>query len=259
MSRKFQNLRKFKLAGRHPYAVPFITLVLLVLISGGVYLVARQTHKLPPVHDAKIVIISDNHKQQIVPAQEPTVDSLLQKLNIKLNEGDVVEPAITTKINQDQFRINIYRAVPVAIVDGDNKTYTFSASKTPRAVAQQAGTRLYPEDRINTYPVQNFVEQGAIGEQVIVDRATPVNVDLYGTPVTLRTQAKTVAGLIKEKNIKLIQNDRVEPGLNTPLTPGQKLSFIRTGSKTETVTEEIAMPEQLVNDNGLAYGTSAIR
>jgi len=254
-----RRIKKFKLMSRHPHAVPFITIGLLVILTVGGYYLARSTHNLPPVHDAKIVIISHDHQQQIVPSKEGTVGQLLKKLNLNLGEGDVVEPALTSVIDQDQFRINIYRAVPVQIVDGANKTFAFSASKTPRAIAQQSGAQLYPEDIITTVPVQDFIKSGAIGEQVVIDRAIPLDVDLYGAPVTLRTHAKTVGGLIREKNIKLAPNDQLVPAADTPLTSGQHVAFIRTGTKTETVTEQIATPIQKINDNTLAYGTTAVR
>jgi resuscitation-promoting factor RpfB len=251
--------RNIRQMSRHPFAVPFITFGVLLTVSGIVYVAASQTDKLPPTHDAKIVIISHDNEQQIVPSGTATVGELLKKLNIPLNQGDVVEPAKNTRIDQDQFRINIYRAVPIEIVDGTKRTFTFSAAKTPRAIAQQVGTTLYPEDRAQTEPVQNFLKTGAIGEQVIVDRATPVAVDLYGTPVVLRTHATTVEGLMKEKGIKLIKDDRVAPAVGTPLSQTPKVSFIRTGVKTETVREVIAKPTQTINDATLAYGTTAVR
>lgn len=254
-----RRIRQFKLMSRHPFAVPVITIGLMVFLTGMIYLVARGTHNLPPAHDAKIVIISHDKQQQIVPSKEDTVGKLLQKLNIRLNGGDVVEPALTTHIDQDQFRINIYRAVPVEIVDGSHHTFTFSAYKTPRSVAQQAGTNLFPEDVITTQPVQDFLKTGSIGEQVVVERARPVNVDLYGTPVTMRTQAQTVGGLMREKGIRLIKGDQVSPAPDAALTPDTKVTFLRTGTKTETVTENIDMPVQIVDDPTLAYGTSAVR
>jgi resuscitation-promoting factor RpfB len=254
-----RRLREFKLMSRHPFAVPVITILLLIILTGGGYFLASRTHNLPPVHDAKIVIISDEHQQRIVPSKQDTVGDLLKRLNYKLNQGDVVEPDAGTRINQDQFRINIYRAVPVQIVDGDHKAFAFSASKTPRAIAVQSGAKLYPEDAITTNPVRDFVASGAIGEQVVINRAVPVKVDLYGTKTTLRTQAKTVGGLVREKGIKLAKKDKIRPGLDTPIRAGQHLAFIRTGTKTETVTEKIATPVKRVNDPTLAYGTSAIR
>lgn len=257
---KRTRLPKIKKVSRHPsFKVPAITFGVLIVVSAGAFVVARQTHKLPPVHDSKIVVISHDGQEQIVPVKTSTVGGLLNKLDIKLNEGDVVEPSKTTHINQDQFRINIYRALPVEVVDGDHKIFALSAAKTPRAVAQQTGAVLYPEDLVNAKPVQDFIKTGSVGEQIVIDRATPINVDLYGTPVTLRTHAKTVAGLMQEKNIKLEAKDQVIPAPNTPLAGLDKVTFLRTGTKTETVTEQIAMPEQIINDNTLAYGTSAIR
>ncbi len=254
-----KSKHEVKAASRHPYAVPVITFGVFVVLGGSLYLGARLTHNIPAQKDAKIVIISHDHIQQTVPAGQSTVGDLLRKLNISLNQGDVVEPAQNTVIDQDQFRINVYRALPVTIVDGEQRTSTASAARTPRAIAQQAGTQMYPEDRVVAKPANDFLKPGSIGEEVTIDRATPISVDLYGSPVTLRTHAKTVGELVKEKNIKLIQNDRVEPAINTPITPGQHVAFIRTGTKTETVTEEIPTPVQTINDATLAYGTKAVR
>lgn len=254
-----RRIRQFKIMSRHPFAVPFITLGLLIILTGGIYLVARQTDKLPTEHDAKIVIISYDNQQRTVPSKKTTVGELLKKLHLNLGEGDVVEPSATAVIDQDQFRINIYRAVPVEIVDGGHRSFALSAAKTPRAMAQQAGSNLYPEDRVTTAPATNFIKNSALGEEVVIDRATAINVDLYGTPVVLRTHAATVGQLIREKGIKLEKKDQVVPALNTPITPGQKLSLIRTGIKVVAVTEEIAMPVETISDPTLAYGTTAIR
>lgn len=250
---------ELKTASKHPFAVPLITCLVVVFAGLGVFVVAKSTNSIPVDQKHNIVIVSHDGIKQTVPSGQATVGALLQKMNIKINQGDVVEPEIDTKIDQDQFKVNIYRAVPVTIIDGDDRVVSSSAARTPRAIAQQTGVQLYPEDIVETNPAQDFLKTGGIGEEVRVDRATPVNVDLYGTPVILRTHAKTVGGLAKEKNIKLIQNDRMEPSADTPITPNQKISFIRTGTKTETVTEEIAMPVETINDASLAYGTKAIR
>ena len=248
-----------KTKGKHPYAVPLITFVVMTFVIGTVYIVARQFNKLPAPTDNKIVIISYDKHQRVVPVKQDTVGNLLNKLNITINPGDVVEPTPTTKINQDQFRINIYRAVPVQIVDGDSKISTFSAAKTPRAVAEQVGQNVYPEDKIVAEPVQDFVASGAIGERLIIKRSTPVNVDLYGTPVTIRTQSKTVGELIKEKNIVLTKDDKLSVPANTPISANMQFAVLRTGIKVTTVTEEIPSPVQTINDPNLAYGTTAIR
>jgi uncharacterized protein YabE (DUF348 family) len=254
-----QNTDELKTMSRHPHAVPVITFAVLILLTGSIYLIARQTHRIKPHRDAFIVIVSHDHVKQVVPSHTQTVGSLLKKLNINLNEGDVVEPDASTLVKQDDFRVNVYRAVPVQVVDGSQKTFAFSAATTPRAIAQQTGQTLYPEDWVNTVPAQNFVKSGAIGEQLIIDHATPVNVDLYGAKVVIRTHAKTVAGLMREKHIVLTKQDHLSIPANTPIKANMKIAFLRTGTKTKTVTETIATPVKTVNDNSLAYGTQAIR
>lgn len=252
-----RRIRRFKLMSRHPFAVPVITFCGLIIASIAVYLFVN--HYDAPANNAYVVIISHDHTKQTVPSRQPTVDTLLAKLNIHLNQGDVVEPSLAAHINQNEFRINIHRAVPVEIVDNSHRTFTFSASTTARSIAQQTGTIIYPEDDVVTRPVSNFIAEAAIGEQVIINRATPVNVNLYGTPVAIRTHAKTVAELIKQKNIHLASDDQVLPSPDTPITPNQSIFIARNGTKLETVTETIPKPVQTVSDPTLSYGTSAIR
>jgi uncharacterized protein YabE (DUF348 family) len=254
-----RRIKKMKIMSRHPFAVPFFTFAILLVVTGAVYVLARQTHHLPHEVGSNIVIISYDHQHQTVPSRNQTVGSLIKKLHIPLGEGDVVEPAPSTPIDQDQFRINIYRAVPVLVQDGSNMTFAFSAGTTSRSIAQQSGQTVYPEDKLITTPVQNFVKDAAIGEQVVIDRATPISVDLYGTPVVLRTQAKTIGEMMREKHMLLQKNDHIVPSVDTPIVAGEQVSFLRTGTKVITVSEEIAMPVQNISDDTLAYGTNAIR
>jgi uncharacterized protein YabE (DUF348 family) len=251
------HVKRFKRLHKHPLLVPIATFLVLLAVSA--LFVAFLSRHDKPVADAFVVIIKHDKATQVVPSREPTVGSLLKKLDITLNEGDVVEPAITAPINQEDFRINVYRAVPVQVVDNGHVTFAFSAATTPRSIAAQIGLTTYAEDKVVTKPIDNFVTQGAIGEQVVIDRATPVNFTLYGANTTARTQATTVAGLIKEKGIKMTKDDQVTPAPATPITPNMAVTIVRNGIITQAVTEPIAPPIQAIQDPNLAMGTSAVR
>jgi uncharacterized protein YabE (DUF348 family) len=249
--------KRFKTLRAHPLMVPLVTFLGLFVITA--ILVLFLTHHDKAVPDAYIVIIKHDNATQTVPSREPTVGSLLKKLNITLNEGDVVEPAATAPINQEDFRINVYRAVPVQVVDSGHVTFAFSAATTPRSIAAQAGLTTYAEDIVETKPIDNFVTQGAIGEQVVIDRAVPINLTLYGANTLARTQSKTVGQLIKEKGITLTKNDQVTPALETPITPNLAVNIVRNGTVTQNVTEPIPAPVQAIQDDTLTIGTSAVR
>lgn len=253
-TRRVQLVKQFS---RHPVAVPIFTFAFLLSLTGLGYLILVDRDA--PVRDTRVVIISHDGEKQTVPSMEQSVGSLLRKLDIRLGRGDRVEPALNTQIRQDDFRINIYRAVPVKVVDEGVSTYTFSAATTPRAIARQTGSELFAEDRIVTVPTANFLRDGAIGERVIIERATPVNLNIYGTLQTIRTHADTVGELVREKGINLQTSDQVLPSPDTPISKNQQIFIAREGTKLESVTEEIEMPVELIMDDSLAYGTTAIR
>lgn len=254
-----KDIKSFRKASRHPWAVPVITfgvLLLITLIGLGVY--SRFNHTAPkPAR--YIVIISHDHAKQIVPSDEPTVGALLKKLHLTLNRGDVVEPALTARINANEYRINIYRALPVEIDDGGSKTYTFSAAKTPRAIVQQDGLNLYPEDMVTTSEATNFISQGAIGQVVSIKRSQPINLILYGTPIVTRTHSDTVRQMLAEKNIKMQPGDTVQPSLDTPVTAGMNVFVLHAGTTVTTSVQPIPEPIQYINDPSLSEGTTAIR
>ena len=237
--------------------VPVVTFVGLLLLTGlGFLFFGSHTQ---PVPNAFVVIISYDHHVETVPTHQRTVGALLSALHIPLNEGDVVEPSPSAAIDQVDFRVNIYRAVPVEIIDGTQKTYTFSAATTPRSIARQAGISTFAEDDLQDVPTTNFLADSSIGKQVVIDRSTPVNINLYGALTVTHTHAKTVAQLIKEKQVKLAKDDQVTPALDTPLTPNTQVVIARNGTKLETTTEAIPMPVQTIQDDTLAFGTSAVR
>ena len=252
-----QNTDDIKTISRHPFAVPFMTFgVLLVLTAIGAVVAHKHTK---PVSHPYVVIVSHDHVTQTVPSREPTVGTLLAKLHITLGQGDVVEPGMNTHINQDEFRINVYRAVPVQIAEGSQRTFAFSAATTPRSIAKQVGKTLYPEDQVTAAPVENFISTGAIGQVITVKPSVPVQLILYGTPALTRSAANTVGDMLKEKNITLHPGDTVQPGLNTPITANMQVFVLRKGTSITTQTQQIPEPVQTVDDPSLTTGTSAVR
>lgn len=241
----------------HPFAVPITTLLVLLAITVFLY-IRLGTQTLAP-SDSHVAIVTFDKKQQTIPTKAPNVGELLKRLNIMLYEGDIVEPTADTPIVEDNFRVNVYRARPVIIVDAGHKTLAYSAATTSRSIAQQAGINVYPEDNlIKTLP-ENILRNNAIGEEVIIDRATPAYLNLYGTAVPVRTHAKSVAELLKEKNVQLAASDTVEPAPSTAINTNTQIFVIRKGTQIATVEETVAPPTQTIEDASLSFGTTVIR
>jgi uncharacterized protein YabE (DUF348 family) len=252
-----RHVRRLKILGKHPISVPVYTFVVLVILgSAGFYVFGRpSTEKLHP----SVVIVTDNGQSRIVPSVEPTVGKLLIKLNVKLNEGDVVEPERDTRIVQDNFRVNIYRAHPVEIQVDGHKTFAYSAASTPRSIAAQSGTTVYAEDAVVRRPVENFLAADAVTEQIVVTRSTPVNLNLFGTPAPSRTLSTTVGGLLQDKKISLRDGETVTPDASTPVTANMQIFILQKGVSIVSQQQPIAMSVQNIDDNTLTFGSQAIR
>jgi hypothetical protein len=123
--------------------------------------------------------------------------------------------------------------------------------------AAAAGVTVYPEDQANF--TEGNLRENTIGEAIVIGRATPVNFTLYGTPLVVRTHSKTVADLLKEKNVKVTKDDTLMPAPETPLTAGIEVKLVRNGTQVTTVQEDIPPPIQYVSDASLSLGATAVR
>jgi uncharacterized protein YabE (DUF348 family) len=254
-------VERFKRWHAHPVGFAVMVFVGLILISGALMGILTLTHHTATFRPdtSYVAIVSHDGQKQTVPTREPTVGALLEKLHIKVTSRDRVEPSLSTAIEQDNFRVNIYRALPVTITDGSKVTATYSAAATPRSVVAQTGQTLYSEDTVTAAPVRYFVAQQSIGQEITIHRSVPVTLNVYGTMLSLRTHADTVSELLKAKNIKLTAADTVIPAGDTPITPGMQVFVNRVGTQIVAETQTIPAPLQVITDATLTFGTSAVR
>ncbi len=207
--------------------------------------------------DARIVNVFVDDENKVIPSRAATVGEMLRENEVKLGKDDVVEPTLDTPIVEDNFRVNVYRARPVTIIDKDSKLVVVSAQKSPRMVASQANVETFPEDIIQFEP--GSIRDNILTEKVVITRSTPVFFNLYGTPITTRTHAKTVSALLSEKQVSLKEGDTVQPSPETPVTPNVQVFVVRNGVQIASVTEDIPMPVQTVEDASLSFGTTVVR
>lgn len=228
--------------------------ILLLIINRGSPLPALQ------VSDTRIVIVTTDEGERVVPTRARTVSELLDRLELTLNPGDVVEPAGDSEIFTDNYRVNVYRARPVTIVDsGAAPHHVLSAATTPRSISRQAELTVYPEDTFSATPPTNFTLSGSLGQIVSIQRSVPVALSLYGQPLNTRTQAKTVGELLTEKKVQLRAGESVQPEANTPVAANMAIFVNSPGVRVETVTEQIPFQTQTIEDPNLSFGTSAVR
>ena len=110
--------------------------------------------------EAHFVTFYDEGQSLTVKTTALTVQEALERAGISLSDADIVEPALDTAITDNNYKINIYRARPVLVLDGVKRRYIMTASYDPKTIAREAGLTIYDGDEIKVEMNQNFLEAG---------------------------------------------------------------------------------------------------
>lgn len=209
---------------------------------------------------ARVVSLYADGQKEIFTTEAVTVAEALERAGVELGEGDVVEPAAETALpSQGPFNINVYRARPVIIKDESSEQVVQTAYQSPRKAVEAAGVEVYKEDLLRSETVQNIVEAGAIGTQIAIKRSIPVTLLADRKQQALRTQAKTVADFVLEKDIAIGPKDIVEPALKSPIVAGSTISITRVNEVVEVKEEAIPRATKTISDFTQLKGYRQVR
>lgn len=216
-----------------------MALVALLLIS-----FAKPTH----AENERVVTIFHDGIQQTIVTDAPTIGEALKRADISIESHDAVEPIRETKLTAPGYDVNVYRARPVTVIDGANRYEVMSPHTSARQIAADAGLTLYDEDKYQLTRIDDFLAEGGVGLKLTIDRATPLTLTLYGKASSVRTQATTVEGLLKEKGIILGAQDGTNVPLATAMTADMKLEVWRNGEQTITEEQPVAFSTEFIRD-----------
>ncbi|MBQ6149437.1 G5 domain-containing protein [Candidatus Saccharibacteria bacterium] len=124
------------------------------------------------------VTFYDDGKKLTVKTTAKTVKEALDKAGYKVATTDKVEPALDTKIDRDNFFINIYRSRPALVKVGLNEKYIMTASSDPKTILKEAGITVYDGDEIRVVENAYFLETGvAMVYEVVRNGANAITVE----------------------------------------------------------------------------------
>lgn len=205
-------------------------------------------------NDTRVVSIHVDDRDITFPTDAGTVQLALDRTRVTLGEHDLVEPSLDTQITTDTFHINVYRARPVIVLDGEARHRVTSAYQSPKLIAEQAGLKVYDEDRYELSRIENFLSDGTVGLKLRIIRAVPITLSLYGTSSEIRTQTGTVAELLEERGLNVDEKDVLRPASETAITAGMSIHLVRVSGDREVVEESIPFTRREIQDTSQPIG-----
>ena len=230
--------------------VTFVSGAILMLVGGLFFVNQALADATKPAAKAgeKLVTIYDRSAEKTIVTKARTIREALKLAKFSIDERqDVVEPSLDSEMVAEKYNINIFRARPITIVDGNKRLKVTTAEQTPALIAKVAGIEVFEEDKTTLSNSDNMAVDGA-NMVMKIDRASMVNFVLYGKESVIRTHAKTVGELLKEKNIDPKKDDTLSVDRSAKIIPGMKIELWRNGKQTITAEEDVKFEVEKVQD-----------
>ena len=209
MHRRYRNISSSNTTKHRPVFSVSVVLVLFLFVMFSLFFGQSQVSvRNVAFAEGKtlLTIFADDHKKTIA-TDAKTIGEALEQAGVVLGQGDVVEPAATTQINQPFYNANVYRAYPSLIIDGGTKTIVMSGYRSARQVVESSNVKLYSEDKVSIDRSDNFAGDEVVGQRIMIDRATPVKVTIGKKTFEMRTWKPTVGEFLSEKGIRVLESD----------------------------------------------------
>ena len=230
--------------------ITFVSGAILMLVGGLFFVNQALADATKPAAKAgeKLVTIYDRGAEKTIVTKARTIREALKLAKFSIDERqDVVEPSLDSEMVAEKYNINIFRARPITIVDGNKRLKVTTAEQTPALIAKAAGIEVFEEDKTTLSNSDNMAVDGA-NMVMKIDRASMVNFVLYGKESVIRTHAKTVGELLKEKNIDPKKDDTLSVDRSVKIISGMKIELWRNGKQTITAEEDVKFEVEKVQD-----------
>ena len=230
--------------------ITFVSGAILMLVGGLFFVNQALADATKPATKAgeKLVTIYDRGAEKTIVTKARTIREALKLAKFSIDERqDVVEPSLDSEMVAEKYNINIFRARPITIVDGNKRLKVTTAEQTPALIAKAAGIEVFEEDKTTLSNSDNMAVDGA-NMVMKINRASMVNFVLYGKESVIRTHAKTVGELLKEKNIDPKKDDTLSVDRSAKIISGMKIELWRNGKQTITAEEDVKFEVEKVQD-----------
>lgn len=181
------------------------------------------------------------------------VGGALQAAGVEVGDQDLVYPAPSDALaNGDTVTVRTAKPVAVTIDGGEVQEFTTTAATVSDFLKELPGVAGSSHAYAGDEPVT---------DNMTIDLTSPKIVAIHdgGRTTYTAVAAKTVSELLAARGVLVDSNDRVTPGMDTPLTGNMDITIDRVDVEERTSTEEFDVEPRYVDDENLAEGEEQVR
>lgn len=217
-------------------------------IAGALSLTSAGGLTMVQALDRDTVTFSVDGVSQQAKVKPGTVKQALAQQGITVGPHDDVQPSLDSEIHGGQvITVNYGRRVVVTI-DGKKVVRWTTAKNVAEVLAQ-----LNQSDPDNLVSVSRSLDISRAGLSFSMQTAKDVTVTIGGKTQKI-TAVGTVADALKAAKVEVDSSDAVNPGLDTPLSDGMKITLTMVDQKSQKRRVAVPFSTKKVEDSSLPKG-----
>ncbi|TFD98373.1 DUF348 domain-containing protein [Jeotgalibacillus salarius] len=232
-----------KSMSKRNWVYSLVTLTVFVLVVGFLFQEGMK----------KTVALSLNGEEQLVRTNAATVEDIFAELEMDIHSEDYLYPSGDTEIYHD-MTVRWRAAKQVSFDLGGETQEIMTNAQTVGEFLRKEQLEVSDVDKLSHSLDESIEEDMALS----LEKAfawTLVNgtdkEEIWSTSIT-------VADFLKQQEIKLDQDDRVEPSEDTMLTEGATVKIVHVDKVTDVVEEKKNFSVEQKNDNTIAEGSEKV-
>lgn len=202
--------------------------------------------------------VSYDGKEKSFTATQNTIAGAMEQGNIPFGKYDITEPPLDTHLNGESIKVKVIRALPVLISDNNQEHLAYSAYTSEKDILKQLDITVYPEDKVSSELITDPVDENAVGQKVIIERAPVYTVQVDGREILVRSWSTNSKEVIAKGKIALGPQDIISPSATSTLTPGQDIIVTRINEFDVSTNESIEYDTINRTSSNIAFGKSVV-
>ncbi len=143
----------------------------------------------------------------------------------------------------------------ILVIDGAERMQYSTFSRTVEELLQEKNLGVQEYDKV--LPAKG--EQLENGDIIVIKRAIPVFLTVGGNGKKIWTHAGETAGLLKEQDVELREDDQIYPALNYALKPGDTVAVVRVEKELEVCREKLPYRTIRITASDLQSGAARVQ
>ncbi len=201
----------------------------------------------------KTVTLSLNGEEQLVRTHASTVKEIFRELELDLQTQDYLYPSGESAVYHD-MKVQWRAAKQVSFDIGKKTQQLMTTAETVEEFLRKQKIKIGDQDKLS-HDLKDKIEENMT---ISLDQAFAWTLVDGLNEQEVWSTSITVADFLKQHNIKLKKDDRIEPALNTTLVEGASVKIIRVEKVTDVLEETKDFAVETRKDEDLTMGTEEV-